>query len=55
MFPICNPHPNWMPKKPKDMFQICQNVRRGFSVMVVGFWKTDEGSRVSHVVSNLAV
>ena len=35
MFAICRPQPNWMPKKPNDMFQICQNERRGFSAMVV--------------------
>jgi hypothetical protein len=32
MFAICNPQPNWMPKKPKLMFQICQNVRGGLSM-----------------------
>ena|ERR1035438_2341988 len=32
MFAICNPHPNWMPRKPKLMFQICQNVRGGLSM-----------------------
>src|SRR5450631_2028784 len=32
MFAICNPQPNWMPRKPKLMFQICQNVRGGLSM-----------------------
>ena len=32
MFAICNPQPNWIPKKPKLMFQICQNVRDGLSI-----------------------
>ena len=32
MFAICNPQPNWMPRKPKLMFQICQNVRGGLSI-----------------------
>src|ERR1035438_1349772 len=27
---ICNPQPNWMPKNPKLMFQICQKLSRGF-------------------------
>ena len=30
MLPICRPQPNWMPKKPKLMFQICQKLKRGF-------------------------
>jgi hypothetical protein len=29
MFAICNPQPNWMPRKPKLMFQICQKLRSG--------------------------
>ncbi len=32
MFAICNPQPNWMPRKPKLMFQICQKVRGGLSM-----------------------
>src|ERR1035437_1292557 len=28
MFAICKPQPNWMPRKPKLMFQICQKERR---------------------------
>ena len=31
MFAICSPQPNWMPRNPNDMFQICQNESRGFS------------------------
>src|SRR5262245_42969352 len=30
MFAIWSAHPNWMPRKPKLMFQICQKLRRGF-------------------------
>src|ERR1039458_8102893 len=30
MLAICNPQPNWMPKNPKLMFQICQKLSRGF-------------------------
>ena len=30
MLAICSAQPNWMPRKPKLMFQISQNVRRGF-------------------------
>src|SRR5438067_787123 len=26
----CNPQPNWIPRNPKFMFQICQKLRRGF-------------------------
>src|SRR6266699_3183305 len=33
MFAICSPQPNWIPRKPKLMFQICQNERRGLSVI----------------------
>ena len=29
MFAICSPQPNWIPKNPKLMFQICQKFRRG--------------------------
>src|SRR5208282_407231 len=32
MFAICNPQPNWIPRKPKLMFQICQKVRGGLSI-----------------------
>jgi hypothetical protein len=35
MFAICNPQPNWMPKKPKLRFQICQNERDGFSMGLI--------------------
>src|SRR5215510_3134791 len=28
----CSPQPNWMPKKPKLMFQICQKLRRGLFI-----------------------
>src|SRR5262245_31117815 len=28
----CKPQPNWMPKKPKLMFQICQKLRRGLFI-----------------------
>ena len=30
MLAICKPQPNWMPKNPKLMFQICQKLSRGF-------------------------
>src|SRR6266545_3509496 len=33
MFAICSPQPNWMPRKPKLMFQICQKLRRGLSMI----------------------
>src|SRR4029453_1586996 len=29
MFAICSAQPNWMPRKPKLMFQICQKLRCG--------------------------
>src|SRR5271163_4374729 len=29
MLAICSPQPNWMPKKPKLMFHICQKLRLG--------------------------
>ena len=29
MLAICSAQPNWMPRKPKLMFQICQKLRRG--------------------------
>src|ERR1700690_4674887 len=32
MFAICNPQPNWIPRKPKLMFQTCQKVRGGLSM-----------------------
>ena len=37
MLAICNPQPNWMPRKPKLMFQICQKVRGGLSMLVDTF------------------
>ena len=30
---FCSAKPNWMPRKPKHMFQICQKLRAGFCVM----------------------
>src|SRR5438552_16096933 len=35
MFAICSPQPNWMPRKPKLMFQICQKLRRGLSMAIL--------------------
>src|ERR1051325_2011287 len=32
MFAICRPQPNWMPRNPKLMFQICQKPSLGFSI-----------------------
>src|SRR6516165_9139319 len=32
MLAICSPQPNWMPRNPKLMFQICQNVFGGFCI-----------------------
>src|SRR5713101_3795164 len=32
MFAIWSPQPNWMPRKPKLMFQICQKPSRGLSM-----------------------
>jgi hypothetical protein len=29
MLAICRPQPNWMPRKPKLIFQICQKLRSG--------------------------
>src|SRR5690348_2272223 len=31
MLPICSAQPNWMPKNPKLMFQICQKVSCGLN------------------------
>src|SRR6266536_1590964 len=33
MFAICSPQPNWIPRQPKLMFQICQNERRGLVIV----------------------
>src|SRR5437870_12696255 len=33
MFAICSPQPNWIPRKPKLMFQICQNDSRGLVII----------------------
>src|SRR5271166_1149341 len=35
MLAICSPQPNWMPRKPKLMFHICQKLLRGFSMFVL--------------------
>src|SRR5690349_2023690 len=35
MFACYTPQPNWMPRKPKLMFQICQMLKRGFCMGVV--------------------
>jgi hypothetical protein len=35
-FPFCKAKPNWIPKKPKLMFQICQNDKRGLERTAVG-------------------
>ena len=32
IFAICRPQPNWMPRKPKLMFQICQKLNCGFCI-----------------------
>src|SRR5712691_58152 len=32
MFAIWSPQPNWMPRKPKLMFQTCQKPSRGLSM-----------------------
>src|SRR6185503_533745 len=32
MFAICRPHPNWIPRNPKLMFQTCQKPSLGFSM-----------------------
>ncbi len=34
MFPPCNAKPNWMPKNPKLMFQICQKDKRLFDCFI---------------------
>src|SRR5262245_44210850 len=31
MLAICSAQPNWIPRKPKLMFQICQKLRCGFA------------------------
>ena len=33
---FCSAKPNWMPRKPKHMFQICQNDSCGLVVMAYG-------------------
>src|SRR3954468_21876242 len=40
MFPICRPHPNWIPKNPKLMFQICQKRKAGLVVTIAGNYAT---------------
>src|SRR5258705_2570853 len=35
MLAICSAQPNWMPRKPKVMFQICQKLSGGFSTPIV--------------------
>ena len=37
MLAICRPQPNWMPRKPKLMFQICQKLRSGLRKWVTVF------------------
>src|SRR5215204_5172360 len=32
MFPICRPQPNWIPRNPKLIFQICQNESVGLAI-----------------------
>src|SRR5262244_3894911 len=32
MLASCRPHPNWIPRNPKLMFQICQKLRRGLFI-----------------------
>ena len=37
---FCSAKPNWMPRKPKHMFQICQNESVGLAVgvaVIAGF------------------
>src|SRR4249919_2358232 len=45
-FAFCSAKPNWMPRKPKHMFQICQNVSVGFAVAGVSVieWDPVRGS-----------
>jgi hypothetical protein len=35
MKPPCSAKPNWMPRKPNDMFQICQNESAGLEAVPV--------------------
>src|ERR1700733_920174 len=37
MLAICKPQPNWMPRKPKLMFHICQKLRSGLRKWVTCF------------------
>ncbi len=32
---FCSAKPNWMPRKPKHMFQICQNDSAGLSALIM--------------------
>src|SRR6266536_5454147 len=32
MLASCRPHPNWIPRNPKLIFQICQKLNRGFCI-----------------------
>src|SRR4030095_3573184 len=38
MFASCKPQPNWIPIKPKLMFQICQKLKRGFCIKDSYLW-----------------
>src|ERR1700730_17544076 len=35
MFASCKPQPNWIPRKPKLMFEICQKLKRGLFIVLV--------------------
>src|ERR1051326_6166714 len=49
MLAICKPQPNWMPRKPKLMFQICQKLRCGFCMVVADSRvEANETSSINH-------
>src|ERR1043166_9000823 len=48
MLAIWSPQPNWMPRKPKLMFQICQKLRRGFCMEALKL-RVDKTSSINHL------
>ncbi len=36
-FAFCNAKPNWMPRNPKHMFQICQKLSSGCDLRMLSF------------------
>jgi len=48
-FAFCSANPNWMPRKPKLMFQMSQNDSRGLGRRALGAVATDEAMAIPGV------